>query len=122
MATDGVDLLPGASIVLNPGTYVVQTTFRGFDLSQERTNPADVQYGVAGLFLDGQLQSTLWTSNIPLDGNNGALASDTTVIGVSTGANGILTLRGVVRQNVSAIAGSTAEGGATVIVTGVNTG
>jgi hypothetical protein len=118
---DGNPLLAGGSITLDPGTYVIQTTFRAYDLSQEGPDPS-LQYGVAGVFLDGQLQTTLTTPDIPFDGNNAAMASDTTVIGVSTGAGGVLTVRGVVRQNATVIAGSTAEGGVSVIVTGVNTG
>jgi hypothetical protein len=121
VATDGVDLLPGDSITLDPGTYVITTTFRGYDIDGEGPDPA-VQYGVAALFLDGQRQTSIWTPDIPADGNNAAVASDTTVIGVASGADGVLTVRGVVRQNAGAIAGSTAEGGVTVVVTGVNTG
>jgi hypothetical protein len=121
VVTDGVDLLNGQSIVLDPGTYIIQTTMRGFDIGGEGPDPF-VQYGVAGVFLDGQLQSTMWTPDIPPDGNNAALASDTTVVGISSGANGIIQVRGVVHQNASGSAGSTAEAGVTVIITGVNTG
>ena len=74
----------GQSIVLDPGTYIIQTTMRAFDIAGEGPDPS-LQYGVAGVFLDGQLQSTLWTPDIPFlgDGNIAALASDTTVVGVS---------------------------------------
>ncbi|MFL5846959.1 MAG: collagen-like protein [Solirubrobacteraceae bacterium] len=120
-SSQGADLLPTRSIVLDPGTYIIQTTFRAYDLSQEGPDPF-VQYGVAGVFLDGQLQTTLWTPDIPADGNNAGMASDTTVVAVSTGAPGVVTVRGVVRQNATGSAGSTAEGGVSVIVTGVNTG
>lgn len=118
---DGSDLLPNDSIVLNPGTYIIQTSFRAYDTNGDGVG-APVQYGVATVFLDGQRLATLWTPDIPEDGNNAALASDTTVVGVPTGAGGVISVRGVVRQNATATGGTTAEGGVTVIVTEVNAG
>jgi hypothetical protein len=118
---DGADLIPTRSIVLDPGTYVLQTTFRAFDLNSEGPG-ATLQYGVAAVFLDGVLQTTLWTPDIPSDGNNAATASDTTVLAVPLNAPGVVTIRGVVRQNATTTGFSTAEGGVTVVVTGVNTG
>ena len=121
-STTGEDLLPGQSIVLDAGTYIVQTTMRAYDLDTRGTDPEDIQYGVAKVFLDGTLQSTMWTPDIPSDGNNAAVVSDVTVVGVATGVDGILTVRGAVRQNVSNVLTSTAQAGVTVIVTEVNTG
>lgn len=120
-AGDGSDLLPNDAIALDPGTYVVQTTFKAFDVLSEGPDPT-IQYGVAALFLDGQRISTLMTSDIPVGNDNFAMASDTTVIGVPTGAGGVISVRGVVRQNATASGGSTAEGGVSVIVTEVNAG
>lgn len=118
--TDDADLIPTRSIILDPGTYVLQTTFRAYDLGSEGSNPTTLQYGVAAVFLDGVLQTTLWTGDIPADGNNAATASDTTVLAVPLNASGVVTIRGVVRQNVTTTGFSTAEGGVTVVITGVN--
>ena len=121
---DGVDLL-GGTIFLPFGDYIVETVVRAYDgfgpAVVARVDIDDVQYAVAGLFLDANLQSTITTPNIPNDGNNAAQMSDTTVI--SVGSNGAtLSLRGVVRQDVSTTAPSTAQGRATVIVTEVDAG
>lgn len=122
-SSTGVDLLPGESIVLDPGTYIIQTTLRAYDMDNRATDVGDEQYGVAKLFLDGTLQTTLTTSDIPSDGNNFAQTSDITVVGVATGATGEVTVRGAVRQQgANVIGASTAQGGVTVIVTEVNSG
>ena len=117
--TDGVALID--PIQLDQGTYVVQTTFRAFDLNQ--TGGAnDHAVGVAGLFLDSTAEGLTWTSTIPvIDPNNAAQGSSTVVVTVPTGG-GTLALRGVVRTGATLPpAGlALAEGGADVIVTQVN--
>ena len=126
-ASQGVDLLNGQPVVdLAPGTYLVQVTVRAFDFGS--TTPVTTKrYGVAGLFLDGTRQLTLWTPDVPApdiakDGNTAATASDTAVVTVTSGDVGALKLRGVVRTDAPDPVHAVIGAGATIIVTQVNAG
>jgi hypothetical protein len=115
----GVDLVGDPAIILDPGTYIVQTTFRAIDLGS--TNDAtDDRYAVASVFLGTVLQTTLITADVPADAPNGAQAADTTVVTVPTGPSLGLDVRGVVRSSGGNLANTLVGGGVTVVVTEVN--
>lgn len=119
LVSHGVDLVGNPAIILDPGTYIVQTTFRAIDLGS--TDLASIErYAVASVFLGSDLQSTLITADVPSAAPNGAQASDTTVVTVPTGPGLGLTIRAVVRSNEAVSGNTVVGGGITVVVTEVN--
>lgn len=108
---DGAQLFD--EVALEEGTYKIEGVVQFFDFTGE--NVGEVEYGVARTFLDGIAQGTLWTSDIPDDGNNAAQASGSQVISVPEGG-ATLTMEALIR-------GSETEGGhagANLIVTQFN--
>jgi hypothetical protein len=108
---EGAQLL--APVELDAGQYKIEGVVQFFDFTGENT--AAVEYGVARSFLDGVALGSLWTPDIPDDGNNAAQASGSQVIEVPEGG-ATLTLEALIR-------GSEAEGGqagANLIVTRFN--
>lgn len=113
----GASLVP--AVQLDEGTYVVQVTFRAFDLDGANTS-GGTQYGVASVFLDTTNAGTIWTPDVPSDGANAAQGSSTIVVTVPSGG-GSLSVKGVLRSAVAPLpTGSVAQGGADVVVTQVN--
>jgi len=100
---EGTDLL--GNIDLTAGTYRVDVTVQFTDAN---TPDAALEYGVARLFLDGAAldnvegspDTTIFTSDVPDDGNNAAQASAAFIIGIGDNGSGgqTLTLRGAVRS------------------------
>jgi len=117
VAADGVDLLNGTPLVLDPGTYIVQTTVHAYE---EASTSNLARYALAGLFLDGALQATLTTSDVPGDVHTPAQASEATVITVAGGASGVIKLRGMLHSKAGTPSDSVVTAGATLVVTEVN--
>jgi hypothetical protein len=116
-ATDGVDLLNGTPLPLDPGTYILQTTVHAYE---ENSTDFAARYALAGLFVDGVLQTTLTTPNVPGNVNTPAQASETTVVTVPTGSSVFVKLRGVLHTAAATPANSVVTAGATIVVTQVN--
>jgi Collagen triple helix repeat (20 copies) len=79
--------------------------------------PTEHNYGVAALFSNGTKVATLWTPTIPMDDNNAALASGSTVITSCPVGGCTLTVRGVVRSDTSTFGG---QAGVGLVVTAAN--
>lgn len=84
---------------------------------QGEPGPTEHNYGVAALFSNGTKVATLWTPTIPMDNNNAALASGSTVVTCSAACT--LTVRAVVRSDT---AGFTGQAGGGLVVTDASTG
>jgi hypothetical protein len=120
----GADLLPTPSFfppLPADHTYLVQVTLRAFDTGSTSVTGTK-HYAVAGLFLDGVLKQTLWSPDVPGDGNNAATASDTVALTVTSPAAGQLSLLAIDHTDLGAQGNSSISANATVTVTEVNAG
>jgi Collagen triple helix repeat (20 copies) len=82
--------------------------------------PTEHNYGVAALFLNGNKVADVWSPTIPMDDNNAAMASGSTVVECTVAeAPCAISVRGVVR---SGDAGFSGQAGAGVVVTNAMTG
>lgn len=77
----GVDLFD--AVELEEGMYEIESTVQFFDFTG--TTAEGPEYGLARSFLDGEPLGTLWTPDIPDDGNNAAQANGSQVVEVPEG-------------------------------------
>jgi hypothetical protein len=88
----------GAELVqpveLDEGRYKVEGTVQFFDF--EGGDPSGVEYGVTKVYLDGVNVGTLWTADVPDDGNNSAQANGSMIVTVPAGG-ATLSVRAAVR-------------------------
>jgi hypothetical protein len=89
---EGTALFPAVN--LTEGTYVVEGTVQFFDFLAG--DPTGTEYGVARLFVGDQVAGTLWSPDVPDDGNNSAQTSASQVIAVPAGG-ATITVRGAMR-------------------------
>ena len=101
-------------ITLDAGTYKIEGTVQFFDFLA----PTDglVEYGLARSFLNGEPVGTLWTPDIPEDGDNAAQASGSQIIEV-TDDDSTLVVMVLIRGDNKPIAG---QAGGNLIVTQFN--
>jgi hypothetical protein len=82
---------------------------------QGPAGPTEHNYGVAGLFLDGAKVATVWSPTIPMDNNNAAMASGSTVVVCEVSAAPCeVTVKAAVRSDATGFEG---EAGAGLVVT-----
>ena len=99
-------------VELDEGTYKVEGTVQFFDFEGGPT--AGTEYGVAKVFLDGVNRGTLWTGDVPDDGNNAAQANGSMVLDVPAGG-AMLSVRAAVRTAES----DGGQAGGNLIVTAI---
>jgi hypothetical protein len=99
-------------VVVPPGRYLVQGVVQFFDFTGTGSG---TEYGVAGLFVDDTKAGTLWSSDVPDDGNNAAQATGALLV-ETTDPNTNLTVHAVMRGNE----GDGGQAGANIIVTQLN--
>ena len=92
-SSDGTALF--GSVNLPEGQYRVEGTVQFFDFDGDAT--VGSEYGVARVFLNGANQGTLWSGDVPDDGNNAAQTSASTIINVPSGG-GTLSVRAAFRS------------------------
>jgi hypothetical protein len=83
-------------VTLEEGTYLVQGTVQFFDFNDAGAADDTPEFGVARLFLGGTTAGTLWSSDVPDDGNNAGQTSGSTIITVPE-AGATLTVRAIMR-------------------------
>jgi len=101
------------SITLQPGRYIVEGTAQFFDFDGS-ADAGEEEYGVARTFVGDTAVGTVWTPDIPDDGNNAAQATGSTVVQV-TAADTKVSVRGIVRS----AEGDGGQAGANIIATPV---
>jgi hypothetical protein len=89
----------------------------GVDGARGPAGPTEHNYGVSALFVDGQKVATSWTATIPMDGNNAATSSGSTVVNCAAACT--LSVRGAIRSDVAGFAG---QAGAGLVVTNAMNG
>ena len=102
----GLEALEGSLTAL--GTTVAG---QGGEIDALQAESAATEFGVAAVFHEGVKLGTVWTSDVPDDGNNAAQGSGT-VVSECTGGDTI-TVRGVMRSSET----DGGQGGAGIIVT-----
>lgn len=99
------------SITLQPGRYIIEGTVQFFDFTADSDG---IEYGVARIFVNDEPGGTLWTPDIPDDGNNAAQATGSSVITVED-ADTEVSVRGLIRGSE----GDGGQAGANIIATPV---
>ena len=97
---------------LDEGTYKVEGTVQFFDF--EGGPASGAEYGVAKVFVDGVNSGTLWTGDVPDDGNNAAQANGSLIVDVPSGG-ATLSIRAAVRTDES----DGGQAGGNLIVTAI---
>jgi hypothetical protein len=82
-------------VKLDAGTYKVDGVAQFFDFTADGEG---AEYGVARVFLGDQVVGTLWTPDVPDDGNNGAQSNGTSVVQVPAGG-ATLSVRAAMRSS-----------------------
>ena len=97
---------------LDEGTYKIEGTVQFFDFEGGPT--AGTEYGVAKVFVNGVNRGTLWTGDVPDDGNNAAQANGSSIVDVPAGG-ATLSVRAAVRTAES----DGGQAGGNLIVTAI---
>jgi hypothetical protein len=97
---------------LDEGTYKIEGTVQFFDF--EGGAAAGAEYGVAKVFVNGVNRGTLWSGDVPDDGNNAAQANGSMIVDVPSGG-ATLSIRAAVRTAES----DGGQAGGNLIVTAI---
>ena len=115
--TSGGPAVDGGVALVEPvelaaGEYKVEGTVQFFDF--EGGDPSGAEYGVSKVYLDGVNVGTLWTGDVPDDGNNAAQANGSLIVDVPSGG-ATLSIRAAVRTAES----DGGQAGGNLIVTAI---
>lgn len=84
-----------------PGTYKLEGVVQFFDFTSDDDT---TEYGYAQTYVGDEIVGSLWTADLPDDGNNGAMASGVQII-ETTEPNTTVSVVGVVRGGDGGVAG-----------------
>lgn len=82
-------------VALDEGQYKIEGTIQFFDFTQDAEG---IEYGVAKVFVEDDDVATLWSPDVPDDGNNSGQTSGTALLDIPAGG-ATLSVRAVMRTD-----------------------